>query len=262
EPSYDILKEIDDNLGGSDTEIPMPFIDTTPIIPSDVKRYIEQALEISKNKAEETDVAQNQIAEDKVAWQDSDDEKVCASLQNSSDYKPPEELEIRNEPDKHNESNKKKMSIIKYSEKQLSKFEVTKMKHVNQQAYSQSAIHSVAFHPNAQVARSVGLDKIIRLFQIDDKINPKKSNLLYLKIYLFIEQHSIQMGLKIFLLDGKNIFTHFNIEAGSIDKSNGIYEFQDKSFRKFFNLSFVDNILFLLVIVDIWFWSAIELSNG
>ncbi|KAF0552261.1 WD40 repeat-like protein [Gigaspora margarita] len=203
----------------------MPFIDTTPKIPSDVKRYIEQALEISKNKAEETDVAQNQIAEDKVAWQDSDDEKVCASLQNEYN---------------------------KDSEKQLSKFEFTKMKHVNQQAYSQSVIQSVAFHPNAQVAMSVGLDKIICLFQIDDKIIRKIQSVV-LKDLPIYRAASIQMGLKLFLLDGKKYFYSFSIEAESIDKSNGIYGFQDKSLSIFFNLSFVDNILFLLVIVDIWF---------
>ncbi|CAG8544333.1 14484_t:CDS:2 [Gigaspora margarita] len=95
----------------------------------------EQALELSKNKAEETDDAQNQIAEDTGAWQDSDNEKIRKRLRqhfeklyptpnwatvpskrkrqqmldssDSSDDEPPKELEIRNEPDKHNESNKK-----------------------------------------------------------------------------------------------------------------------------------------------------------
>ncbi|CAG8532883.1 24175_t:CDS:2, partial [Gigaspora rosea] len=79
----------------SDTEIP---IDTTPITPGDVKRYIEQALETSKNKPEETD-------DDKIKLQ-----QMLDSSDSSYD-EPPEELEIRNEPDKHNdnESNKKKM---------------------------------------------------------------------------------------------------------------------------------------------------------
>ncbi|CAG8694122.1 17910_t:CDS:2, partial [Gigaspora rosea] len=37
---------------------------------------------------------------------------------------------------------------------------------MNQQAYSQSIIQSVAFHPNAQVAMISELDKTICLFQI------------------------------------------------------------------------------------------------
>ncbi|CAG8508245.1 38170_t:CDS:2 [Gigaspora margarita] len=151
------------------------------------------------------------------AWQDSDDEKVCASLQsksmlkklrknededmisNSSD-EPPEESKIRNEPDKHNESNK-----------------------IKTMTYSQSVIQNVAFHPNAQVAMTAGLDKTIRLFQIDDKINTKIQSV----------QHSIQNGTEIISARWKKYFYSFNIEAGSIDKSNGIYGFQDKSLENF-----------------------------
>ncbi|CAG8499024.1 16923_t:CDS:2 [Gigaspora rosea] len=55
-------KEIDDNLGG--------------------------------NKAEETDDAHNQIAEDISALQDSDDEKVCASVQSKSMLKKNEDEDI------------------------------------------------------------------------------------------------------------------------------------------------------------------------
>ncbi|KAF0504889.1 WD40 repeat-like protein [Gigaspora margarita] len=50
----------------------------------------------------------------------------------------------------------------------------------------------------------------------------------------------------------KKYFYSFNIEARSIDKSNGVYGFQDKSLKNFSISS----------CVDIWFWSAIELSNG
>ncbi|CAG8474312.1 12784_t:CDS:2 [Dentiscutata erythropus] len=293
EPSYDILGEIDDNFGGSDTEIPMPSIDTTPITPSDVKRYIEEALEISKNKGEDSDDAQNQIVEDTGAWQDSDDEKVCVSLQSksmlkklrknededvisgdkyekrlrqqfeklyptpnwatvpskrkrqkmldssdSSDDEPPEELEIRNEPDKrdkhiesdtHNEFDSLKIHTKLLSKKKL---EVTKMKHVNQQAYSQSVIQSIAFHPNAQVAMTAGLDKTIRLFQVDGKINPKVQSVVLKDLPIYRAAFNPN-GTEIIAAGRKKYFYIFNIEAGSIDKSNGIYGFQDKSLENF-----------------------------
>ncbi|KAF0437769.1 WD40 repeat-like protein [Gigaspora margarita] len=153
---------------------------------SDVKRYIEQALEISKNKAKKTDDAQNQIAEDTGAWQDSDDEKanvykIHQILNHQKNWKFAINLtnitNLTKKNDEYNESDthNKSSDTLKIQKKLLSnkKLEVTKMKHVNQQTYSQSVIQSVAFHPNAQVTMTTGLDKTIRLFQIDGPENYK-----------------------------------------------------------------------------------------
>ncbi|CAG8821710.1 611_t:CDS:2 [Gigaspora margarita] len=176
EPSYDILKEIDDNLGG------------------DVKRYIEQALEISKNKAEETD-AQNQIVEDTEIvptpnWATVPSKRKRQQMldsSDSSDDEPPEESKIRNEPDKHNdeynESDTHKSDTLKIQKKLLSnkKLEVTKMNILNNTLISNRWTEIIA-------------------------------------------------------AEQKKYFYSFNIEARSIDKSNGVYGFQDKSLKNFQSL--------------------------
>ncbi|KAF0508255.1 WD40 repeat-like protein [Gigaspora margarita] len=101
------------------------------------------------------------------------------------------------------------------------------MKHVNQQAYSQSIIQSVAFHSNAQVAMTAGLDKTICLFQIDGKINPKIQS-VYLNKDLPIYRAIFNSNWTEIIAAGqKKYFYSFNIEARSIDKSNGIYGFMD-----------------------------------
>ncbi|CAG8713375.1 27003_t:CDS:10, partial [Gigaspora margarita] len=174
-----------------------------------------QALEISKNKTKKTDDAQNQIAEDTGAWQDSDDEKANVYKKNwkfainlTNIMNLTKKNDEYNESDTHNKSS----DTLKIQKKLLSnkKLEVTKMKHVNQQTYSQSVIQSVAFHPNAQVTMTTGLDKTIRLFQIDAAVNSNGAEI-------------IAAGRKKILL----------LEVRSIDKSNGIYGFQDKSLENF-----------------------------
>ncbi|CAG8446673.1 5690_t:CDS:2 [Cetraspora pellucida] len=265
EPPYDILVEID-NFRVSDTEEI-----------EDVQNQI--VAEGSDTKKKEN--AQNQIIEDPTgAWEDSDDEKVCVSLQSksmlkklrknededvisgdqyekrlrqqfeklyptpnwatvpskrkrqtqdnsdSSDDEPPEVLDIRNESDTLNELDTVKKLISK------KKLEVTKMKHVNQQAYSQSVIQSIAFHPNAQVAMTAGLDKTIRLFQIDGKINPKIQSFVLKDLPIYRAAFNPN-GTEIIAAGQKKYFYIFNIEAGSINKSNGIYGFRDKSLENF-----------------------------
>ncbi|CAG8609221.1 11833_t:CDS:2, partial [Racocetra fulgida] len=225
--------------------------------------------------------ARNQIIEDPTgAWEDSDDEKVCVSLQSknilkklrkdededvisgdqyekrlrqqfeklyptpnwatvpskrkrqtqdnsdSSDDEPPEVLDIRNESDTNNQLDTAKKLISK------KKLEVTKMKHANQQTYSQSVIQSIAFHPNAQVAMTAGLDKTIRLFQIDGKINPKIQSVVLKDLPIYRAAFNPN-GTEIIVTGRKKYFYIFNIEAGNINKSNGIYGFRDKSLENF-----------------------------
>ncbi|CAG8536954.1 4997_t:CDS:2, partial [Scutellospora calospora] len=135
--------------------------------------------------------------------QDSDDEKVYVLLQSKKS-------------DVNKESDTSKIPKILLSKNKL---EVTKMKNVNQQAYSQSVIKSIAFHPNAQIAMTAGLDKTMRLFQVDGKINPKIQSAV-LKDLPIYQQRSIQMEQKLLPPVKKKYFYIFNIETGIIDKSN------------------------------------------
>ncbi|CAG8822715.1 11595_t:CDS:2, partial [Racocetra persica] len=144
----------------------------------------------------------------------------------SSDDEPPEVLDICNESDTRNKLDTAKKLISK------KKLEVTKMKHANQQAYSQSVIQSIAFHPNAQIAMTAGLDKTIRLFQIDGKINPKIQSVVLKDLPIYRAAFNAN-GNEIIVTGRKKYFYIFNIEAGNINKSNGIYGFRDKSLENF-----------------------------
>lgn len=51
--------------------------------------------------------------------------------------------------------------------------EATRLKDANQQEPSNAVVQSVGFHPNGQLLMTAGLDKKIRLFQVDGLRNPK-----------------------------------------------------------------------------------------
>lgn len=52
------------------------------------------------------------------------------------------------------------------------RIEIQRLKNANQASQSKSAIKVVEFHPTAPVLLTAGLDKSVRLFQIDGKVNP------------------------------------------------------------------------------------------
>lgn len=95
--------------------------------------------------------------------------------------------------------------------------EVTRVKDANQHEYAQSAIQCTIFHPNAAVMLTAGLDKTLRLFQIDGKENAKIQS-------VFIKELPIQSadfsadGTRIYMSGRRPFYYVYDMQSGAIDK--------------------------------------------
>lgn len=118
---------------------------------------------------------------------------------------------------------------------------VTRVKNANQMAPSKSVIQSVEFHPNSQMLLTAGFDRTLRLFQVDGKLNQLMQSVFYkdMPIYkaAFSPAPSTGSGSKInntVVASGRRkYFYTYDIEAGKVDKSQGIYGRHEKSLEKF-----------------------------
>ncbi|RUS25002.1 WD40-repeat-containing domain protein [Jimgerdemannia flammicorona] len=110
--------------------------------------------------------------------------------------------------------------------------EMTRLKNANQMGYSQSAVTSLSFHPNAQVLLTSGLDKTLRLFQIDGKLNPKVQS-VYLSDMPVHSSAFDPTGTTILATGRRKYFYIYDVQAGHVDKSQGIYGRENKSLEKF-----------------------------
>ncbi|CAG8441103.1 3850_t:CDS:2 [Acaulospora morrowiae] len=114
----------------------------------------------------------------------------------------------------------------------VDKLEISKVKDANLQAYSQCVVQVATFHPNARVIMTAGLDKTIRLFQVDGKINPKIQSVVLKDLPIYRASFN-SSGTEIIATGRKKHFYIFDIEAGSIDRSSGITGFDYKSLENF-----------------------------
>ncbi|GAB5588707.1 U3 snoRNP protein [Umbelopsis nana] len=109
---------------------------------------------------------------------------------------------------------------------------VIRLKNANQMSYSQATISTVQFHPNSQVMMTAGLDKTLRLFQIDGKVNHKIQS-------MYFEDMPIHRSA--FHPDGDHIvatgrrkyYYIYDVQSGTVDKSKGIWGRDDKSLEQF-----------------------------
>ena len=109
---------------------------------------------------------------------------------------------------------------------------VVRMKDANQMGYSkvicvactnslQSVIQSLQFHPTAPVLFTAGLDKTLRIFQIDGKVNSKIQS-LYLKDLPIHCAKLTADGSEILMTGRRKYFYSLNIETGTTDRIYGI----------------------------------------
>ncbi|KAI7899951.1 WD40-repeat-containing domain protein [Cokeromyces recurvatus] len=113
------------------------------------------------------------------------------------------------------------------------KLDIQRLKNANRTApRTKIPITSVAFHPNAQVLMTAGLDKTLRLFQIDGKINPKIQSVRFKDMPIFhAEFHP--SGDQIVVSGRRRFFYIYDIQTGVIDRCPGIWGKEEKSLEKF-----------------------------
>lgn len=113
------------------------------------------------------------------------------------------------------------------------KLDILRLKNANRAVgRSQRLIKSIAFHPNAQVMLTAGLDKTLRIFQIDGKINPKIQSVFFKDMPIHhAEFHP--SGDQIVVSGRRKFFYIYDIQSGVIDKCPGIWGKEEKSLEKF-----------------------------
>ncbi|KAI7820316.1 WD40-repeat-containing domain protein [Gamsiella multidivaricata] len=109
---------------------------------------------------------------------------------------------------------------------------VTRVKNANQMGYSKSVIQSVEFHPNGQMLLTAGFDRTLRLFQIDGKLNQMMQSVFYKDMPVYMAAFSAS-GNAVVASGRRKYFYTYDIEAGKVDKSDGIYGRKEKSLEKF-----------------------------
>ncbi|CAO3648303.1 unnamed protein product [Mucor hiemalis] len=113
------------------------------------------------------------------------------------------------------------------------KLDILRLKNANRAVgKSLRLIKSIAFHPNAQVMLTAGLDKTLRIFQIDGKINPKIQSVVFKDMPIHhAEFHP--SGDQIVVSGRRKFFYIYDIQSGVIDKCPGIWGKDEKSLEKF-----------------------------
>ncbi|KAF9924478.1 U3 small nucleolar RNA-associated protein 18 [Mortierella alpina] len=109
---------------------------------------------------------------------------------------------------------------------------VTRVKNANQMAYSKAVVQSVEFHPNSQMLLTAGFDRTLRLFQVDGKLNQLVQSVFYKDMPIYKAAFSAT-GKEVIASGRRKYFYSYDIEAGKVDKSHGIYGRQEKSLEKF-----------------------------
>ncbi|KAG0241896.1 U3 snoRNP protein [Mortierella sp. GBA43] len=109
---------------------------------------------------------------------------------------------------------------------------VTRVKNANQMGYSKSVVQSVEFHPNGQMLLTAGFDRTLRLFQVDGKLNQMMQSVFFKDLPIYNAAFSSQGGA-IVVSGRRKFFYTYNVEAGKVEKSQGIYGRQEKSLEKF-----------------------------
>jgi U3 small nucleolar RNA-associated protein 18 len=95
--------------------------------------------------------------------------------------------------------------------------EVTRVKDANQHEYAEAAIQCTRFHPNAAVMLTAGLDKALRLFQIDGKENAKIQSVFIKELPIHSADFSAD-GTQIYMSGRRPFFYVYDMQSGAIDK--------------------------------------------
>ncbi len=208
----------------------------------------------------------------KAAWQDSDDEDVEVTVAAKSMLRKLREDEdevvlagkeyekrLRNQHNKLNpratwasttdEKNKKKdkNAASEQAEKLLSsaggllsrsrqlpsgRLETTRLKDANQEEPSEAVVRSVEFHPSGQLLMAASLDRHLRFFSIDGVENPRVQS-------IFLEDMPVHQaafaggGAQVIATGRRSFFYVLDLETAKIERVNGIFGREEKSFESF-----------------------------
>ncbi|GAB5356116.1 hypothetical protein AAMO2058_000263400 [Amorphochlora amoebiformis] len=107
---------------------------------------------------------------------------------------------------------------------------VVRAKDANMTERSQGVVRSVRFHPNGQVIMTAGLDKTLRLFNIDGLRNPKLLSVTLDGFPIYSSDFTAD-GRQVVCTSRRHHFYSIDVETGKVSRVPGIKGRRDKSFE-------------------------------
>ncbi|CAH0481015.1 unnamed protein product [Peronospora belbahrii] len=122
--------------------------------------------------------------------------------------------------------------------------EIIRVKDANQHAPSNAVVQSVQFHPNGQLLLTAGLDKTLRLFQVDGSNNAKVES-VFVQDLPMLDAKFTMAGQRAVLTGPRQYFFSYDIEAGKITKIPGLYGRKEKKRNTFVVSNNGETIVFM-----------------
>ncbi|KAI7860113.1 WD40-repeat-containing domain protein [Circinella umbellata] len=110
--------------------------------------------------------------------------------------------------------------------------DIERFKNANQMSPSEASITTVEFHPDAQVMMSASMDKTVRLFQIDGRVNPKIQSVRFQDLRPTCAAFHPK-GDQIIVSGRREFYYIYDVQSGSIDRCPRIWGRQERSLEKF-----------------------------
>ncbi|KAJ2493128.1 U3 snoRNP protein [Coemansia sp. RSA 2050] len=104
---------------------------------------------------------------------------------------------------------------------QPTRIDAVRVRNANHMAPSQSAVLSIQFHPTSNVLLTAGLDKTLRLFEVDGKENHKIQS-IYFKDLPVTTAQFIRSGQEIVVSGRRGYYYSVDVGQGSVNRINGI----------------------------------------
>lgn len=111
--------------------------------------------------------------------------------------------------------------------------DVSRVADANKSAPSYSIVSMGRFHPNGELFMTAGLDKTIRLFQIDCVKNPKVQSVLFEDMPVHCAAFLGPEGTEIIASGRRKHFYVYDLVHGAVTKVPGIQGRNEKSFEQF-----------------------------
>ncbi|KAJ2403207.1 U3 snoRNP protein [Coemansia sp. RSA 2559] len=99
--------------------------------------------------------------------------------------------------------------------------DIVRTRNGNQAAPSQSAVSAVQFHPTANVMLTAGLDKTLRLFEVDGKDNQKIQSIFFKDLPISSAQF-IRGGQEVVVSGSRRWYYSVDVEKGAVTRISGI----------------------------------------
>ncbi|KAJ1898053.1 U3 snoRNP protein [Kickxella alabastrina] len=124
------------------------------------------------------------------------------------------------------------------------KLDTIRLRNANQMAPSQSAISSIQFHPTSSVLLTAGLDKTLRLFEVDGKDNQKIQS-IYFKDLPITSAQFIRGGQEVVVSGKRGWYYSVDIEKSAVTRISGIPGYKMKSLEFMHSSMTSDRLAFM-----------------